>query len=156
KRGPYKRSRYRGLCACGEHAWSVLTQGYVTVVSPEGGVSFTIRQLARGQGKTKLEMRGLCAAYLQKGRQGNALASGDLGQSARSHRSQGPPRHQQPARKPAPMHTESKFCNGRYRLGASGFRGVRELRKTSRWRASIGTQELGTFATAEEAAHAYD
>src|SRR5262249_11741106 len=55
-----------------------------------------------------------------------------------------------------PCTPSQNFANGRYRLGASGFRGVRELRKTSRWRASIGTQELGTFATAEEAAHAYD
>src|SRR5262249_702438 len=33
----YKRrtDRYRGPCACGEHVWSVLTQGYVTLVSPE-------------------------------------------------------------------------------------------------------------------------
>jgi hypothetical protein len=28
KRGPYKRSRYRWLCACGAHAWGVLTQGF--------------------------------------------------------------------------------------------------------------------------------
>ena len=27
--------RYRGLCVCGQHAWSVLTMGYVTIVSPE-------------------------------------------------------------------------------------------------------------------------
>ena len=35
---PYKRrsSRYRGPCHCGEHAWGVLTSGYVTFVSPEG------------------------------------------------------------------------------------------------------------------------
>jgi hypothetical protein len=37
-RRPYKRrsaDRYRGLCECGEHAWAVLTKGYVTFVSPE-------------------------------------------------------------------------------------------------------------------------
>jgi hypothetical protein len=28
-------NRYRGLCACGEHAWAVLTDGYVTLVSLE-------------------------------------------------------------------------------------------------------------------------
>ena len=32
-----KGDRYRGLCACGEHAWSVLTMGYATLVSPEDG-----------------------------------------------------------------------------------------------------------------------
>jgi hypothetical protein len=32
-RAPSKR--YRGLCHCGAHAWSVLTQGYVAFVSPE-------------------------------------------------------------------------------------------------------------------------
>src|SRR5262245_3922618 len=30
-----RTDRYRGLCACGEHAWAVLTRGYVTLVSPE-------------------------------------------------------------------------------------------------------------------------
>jgi hypothetical protein len=37
KRGPYKRraDRYRGVCACGEHAWAMLTKGHVTFVSPE-------------------------------------------------------------------------------------------------------------------------
>ena len=28
-------NRYRGLCHCGEHAWAVLTRGFVTFVSPE-------------------------------------------------------------------------------------------------------------------------
>ena len=27
--------RYRGLCDCGQHAWAVLTQGFVTLISPE-------------------------------------------------------------------------------------------------------------------------
>src|SRR5262249_42275186 len=39
KRSPAVRkrqtNRYRGLCHCGEHAWAVLTRGFVTFVSPE-------------------------------------------------------------------------------------------------------------------------
>src|SRR5215467_8421670 len=38
-RGPYapykKQDRSYGLCVCGEHAWAALTDGYVTLVSPE-------------------------------------------------------------------------------------------------------------------------
>src|SRR5262249_62229874 len=30
-----RANRCHGLCACGEHAWAVLSKGYVTFVSPE-------------------------------------------------------------------------------------------------------------------------
>jgi hypothetical protein len=44
--------------------------------------------------------------------------------------------------------------NGRFRRGISGFRGVAAV--GDRWRAYVAGIHLGTFATPEEAARAYD
>jgi hypothetical protein len=47
--------------------------------------------------------------------------------------------------------------NTRYRVGPSGFRGAVREARTGRWYARIAPgQHLGTFATPEEAARAYD
>ena len=55
-----------------------------------------------------------------------------------------------------PCNNSQNLGNGRQQVGMSGFRGVCPEPNMNHWRASIAQRYLGTFATAEEAAHAYD
>jgi hypothetical protein len=149
-------NRYRGVCACGEHAWSVLTQGYVTFVSPEDA-----HHLQRGNWyavKERRNSKGVVYARrtYKRGDKPTGLHRAILGPVAshidpKDHVGLNNRRSNLRACTPS-----QNFGNGQYQLGPSGFRGVRQHKQSGRWRASIGTKELGTFDTPEAAARAYD
>jgi AP2 domain-containing protein len=146
--------RYRGVCACGRHAWGVLSAGYVTVVSPEDaqylqGVKWCvvhagadgIRYAARTIGERHL--------YLHRAILGGANSQVD-------HKDHwGLNNYRENLRPCSPSQNNG---NSRLRPGASGFRGVWPRR--GRWRAAVSVNKvkyhLGTFGTPEEAARAYD
>jgi hypothetical protein len=150
----YMRSnRYRGLCACGEHAWAVLTKGYVTFVSPEdanllqerkwcvsrhdGGVIYVVA----GGGKRSVRHR------LHRDILGDAPGQID-------HVDHGGLNNRRSNLRRASQSQNS--ANGRARPGPSGFRGVHRRERGKPWGAWICGRYLGAFVTLEEAARAYD
>lgn len=151
----YKRrtDRYRGPCACGEHVWSVLTQGYVTLVSPEDA-----RHLRNANWFADVAPRSVYAAvnrsytihYLHR-------AILDKPNSDIDHKDHnGLNNKRENLRLCLPNQNSS---TKRQRKDKSNFRGVSHT-GNERWRASITcnrkTRYLGTFDTPEEAARVYD
>ena len=149
-------NRYRGTCACGEHAWAVLTKGFVTFVSPEDA--------------HLLQARKWCAAPFHAGRVVYARTSGlhkgspnrwlhreilgDVPGLEVDHQDHNGTNNRRSKLRYA-SHRQN-LGNSRQALGASGFRGVSFDKETERWSAKIARQHLGRFATPEEAARAYD
>ena len=160
KRGPYKPgstryrgNRYRGLCACGKHAWAVLTQGYVTLVSPKDAVLLQKRKWYATRTKTG-------AVYVarggNKGRARIDLHRAILGRAAveeTDHKNHVGTDNRRSNLRPA-THSQN-MSNRRYPRGISGFRGVTNT-KGGRWQARVSNYSLGTFSTPEEAARARD
>jgi hypothetical protein len=147
--------RYRGLCHCAEHAWAVLTQGFVTFVSPEDAhhlrearwyaircshLAYAIRRVGPHKIGKRVRLHqqlfGVPAGCEIDHIDWNGLNNrrGNLRPCSRSQ----------------------NIGNSRQQPGPSGFRGVIQI--GNRWRARIGDERcyLGTFATIEEAARAYD
>lgn len=160
KRGPYKLpDRYRGLCACGEHSWAIVTKGFVTFVSPEdahhlmgmnwhafrSGTASNIYYAARGVVPRKRRQHVFLHRVI--------LHTNDTDRDTDHIDHDGLNNRRNNLR---PCSPSENAGNGRQRLGTSGFRGVTRARK--RWRVVIGKsrQHVGTFDTPEEAARAYD
>src|SRR5262249_343965 len=143
-----RSDRYRGLCACGEHAWAVLTKGYVTFVSPEDVHHLQGRKWhASPRGRTiyaESQHEGLHRVIL-----GKLVAECDT-----DHKDHNGLNNQ---RKNLRLCTRGQnLSHGHHQPGESGFRGVARDRLDRKWCARLGRRHLGTFATPEEAARAYD
>jgi hypothetical protein len=149
-------NRYRGLCACGKHAWAVLTKGFVTLVSPEDA-----RFLKEGNWHANTNDERLIYARAWGKHRRLVLHRQILGEpdGQIDHKDHNGLNNQRSNLRPCSQ--SQNFGNGRYRLGQSKFRGVtpdtdKTGRWTGRWRAQIWRRNLGRFDTAEEAARAYD
>src|SRR5262245_13034690 len=150
-------SRYRGPCHCGSHAWAVLTQGYVTLVSPEDAHFLKLGKWYAAKNKRSRECRFYAVRCYREGepptRLHRAILGGPDGQI--DHKDHNGLNNQR---------SNLRLCsqiqnngNSRQRIGRSGFRGVYLKNDTKRWTACISPhQHLGTFDTPEEAARAYD
>jgi hypothetical protein len=156
-RGPYKRrkqlaDRYRGLCACGEHAWAVLTRGYVTFVSPEDA-----HHLRGQKWFAKPEpQKGLVYAVRGKGRH-QRLHRVILGQEPNcdtDHKDHVGTNNRRENLRPCSISQNNG--NSRQRIGVSGYRGVHHRKDGKPWAACIARRHLGRFDTPEEAARVYD
>jgi hypothetical protein len=154
-RGPYKRrsDRYRGLCDCGEHAWAVVTKGYVTFVSPEDAPLLAMANWHAIQSNDS----GLIYAA-RKGNGGQLLRLhrailGEAGDDTDHVDHDGTNNRRSNLRPCSPTQNGG---NSRQKIGRSGFRGVYLEPRTSHWIANIARRKLGTFPTAEAAARAYD
>jgi hypothetical protein len=144
-------SRNRGVCTCGDHAWAVLTKGYVTLVSPEDAgllqernwyaqvASGPVYAGARGgNGTVRLHRTVLNPG---DGVQIDHINHNGL-DNRRCNLRVGTTRQNQ--------------GNSRWRVGPSGYRGVTPEKRTGRWQAQIARLKLGSFPTPEEAARSYD
>ena len=155
-RKPYRQrqsDRYRGLCACNEHAWAVLTRGFVTFVSPEDAHHLQAANWqahCSGDKRLNYAVRKVAnrSVWLHRAILGDALA--DVSDHA-DH--DGTNNRRSNLRRCSPIQNGG---NSRQRLGRSGFRGVYRHKKVAGWCACIAHQHLGTFPTPEEAALAYD
>lgn len=136
------------FCQCGDHAWTALTRGYVTLVSPEDAhfiewrawsTLFTRERCvyARAGGSLYLHRLILEADETDhENRNGTDNRRGNL----------------------RPCTRQQNLANRRHRRRKSHFKGAEKFR--NRWRARITVFnkniQLGTFDTAEKAARAYD
>jgi hypothetical protein len=146
---PRKPTRYRGVCECGEHAWCVLTKGFVTFVSPEDA------HLLRLRWSAKQKRRGH-AIYARntRGNQETTLHGFILGTAGGDHRDHDGLNNRRGNLRPATQRQNN--ANRRHRVGGSGFRGVKRATESQNWEAHLAGRYLGTFATPEAAARAYD
>jgi hypothetical protein len=155
KRGPYKRrtDRYRGLCACGEHAWAVLTKGFVTFVLP---IDSYLLEEANWYATSSSER--LIYATRKIGREFLRLHRVILDEPSRDtdHKDHNGLNNRRSNLRRASR--SQNVSNSRAQRDAtSGFRGVRRnSAQGNRWCAHIAKRHLGTFDTAEAAARAYD
>lgn len=142
---------YRGLCDCGEHAWAVLTQGFVAFVSPQDALFLSEAMWHVLISSDKL----VYAIRIKKGRRvrlhRELLSDPSSDVDHRDHN--GLNNRRSNLRTCLPVQNSG---NSRQRAGASGFRGVHAVKQTGRWCACIAHRHLGTFDTPEEAAKAYD
>lgn len=151
--------RYKGLCECGDHAWCVLTLGYVTYVSPEDAPILAAKHwqvylqppirprnvYAVGFDGRRKKVR-LHRAILQVGLGVDHANSNGLDNRRRNLR---------------PSTSRQNVANSRIANVAktSRFKGVRLVRG-SRWCAEIRQdsrkRHLGNFTEETDAARAYD
>jgi hypothetical protein len=147
--------RYRGLCACGEHAWAVLTRGYVTFVSPEDAGLLAEANWHATTSHERLiyatrKIDGRSHTFLRLHRAILGEAVGD----ETDHKDHNGLNNRRSNLRPASR--SQNIGNSRHRLGFAGYRGVYLEPRTGRWVANISRRKLGTFDTPKEAARAYD
>jgi hypothetical protein len=155
-RKPYKRRavRYCGLCQCGEHAWGVLTKGYVTFVSPEDAHHLQLQNWYVQDSSPSVHV--YAAATGGKDRHillHRQILGGAAGIETDHRDGDGLNNRRKNLR---PCSRSENQANSRRQPGTSGFRGVCIDRKTGRWIAQLANVRIGTFVTPEEAACAYD
>jgi hypothetical protein len=148
--GLYKTAdRYRGPCACGAHAWAVLSQGYVAIVSPEDA-----HHLRNANWHAITNRRRVVYAVSRW----NLLHRMILGEpdSEIDHKDHNGLNNKRENLRICPP--GGNRSSARQPKNRSDFRGVYLAGK--RWRAAIAcngkTRHLGTFDTPEEAGRAYD
>jgi hypothetical protein len=155
-----RADRYRGLCACGDHAWAILTKGFVTFVSPEDAhflseanwfVSAGIKKASQ-QKKVFYARRKTGSKLIRLHR---VITDVTTDQEIDHKDHDGLNNRRENLR--SCSHSENQ-SNSRHRVRQSGFRGVDKHR--GRWSARIFRDNkllwLGTFNNPEEAARAYD
>jgi hypothetical protein len=142
---PTGRRPYRGLCACGEHAWAILTRGSVTMVSPEDapvlrGAEWhvTFKEVRRQRRPYATRARGRRKIRLH--RQILDVPKGTL----TDHVDRNTLNNRRGNLRPC-SHSENNG-NSHHPLGASGFRGVYE--EPSNDVAAVA--RFGEFATTNE------
>jgi hypothetical protein len=146
-------NRYRGLCHCGDHAWAVLTKGYVTLVSPEDAGLLQERKWHT----TPVGSTVYARAASTKGYSRLALHREVLGQAVRQetdHKNHVGTDNRRSNLRPAAR--SQNRGNSRHARGISGFRGVIKTPNQRRWCAHTAGYSLGAFDAPEEAARAYD
>jgi hypothetical protein len=142
-------NRYRGICDCGDHAWSVLTQGFVTFVSPEDA-----HHVQNGKWSAKQKRRGH-PIYARASRPQETTLHGLILDAAEVDRRDHDGLNNRRGNLRPATHSQN-MGNARRRASRSGFRGVRRSRGTQYWEARFAGRHLGTFDTPEAAARAYD
>lgn len=154
--------RYGGICACGDHAFSVLTRGYVTLVSPEDAEMLSKKSWNAHRSKS--------GGWSVTGTHAKKLHREILGETAAGkvvdHRSGNPFDNRRDNLRPCDNADNVK--NQKLRRATtrgkkmSSFKGVafNPRNKTKPWMAQIGFdgqhRSLGSYATEREAALAYD
>jgi hypothetical protein len=131
----------------------VLTQGYVTFVSPADAGLLQKCKWHATRGKARVVY---VARSSNKGHSHLTLHREILGEAAgehTDHKDHDGTNNRRSNLRPASR--SQNLSNGRYARGTSGFRGVIAGR-TGRWSARVANQHVGTFATPEAAARAYD
>jgi hypothetical protein len=147
-----RRDRYRGLCACGQHAWAVLTKGFVTFVSPEDAHHLQRRKWYAARNKRLVYAQaggGKRSLYHRLHRDILDDVPGGI-----DHADHNGLNNLRSNLRPASPSQNSG--NGRYRPGPSGFRGVNRRERGKPWGVWIAGCYVGAFLTLEEAARAYD
>jgi len=150
-------ARYCGLCACGEHAWAVLTKGFVTFVCPEdvyhlaGGVKWHAVQTASGGLYAMRSVGGGSRKHNKRIHLHREIIGARAGEI--DHRNHDGLNNRRSNLRPCSP-SQNRGGNSRQPIGPSGFRGVVQV--DQRWRARLARRYLGTFTTPEEAARAYD
>src|SRR5262249_52862467 len=126
--------RYRGLCACGDHAWSVLTKGFITLVSPEDA---HLLQQRRWCAQRNSRRRNLVYAVAKKHKQRRNIflhrqILGDAADVETDHKNHNGLDNRRSNLRPCPRNRNQANSQ---RKNKSGFRGVYLYRK--RWQAQI-------------------
>ena len=145
---PYRKTaRPVHICQCQNHAWTALTQGYITLVSPEDAHIIQERKWTTFIGKKG----GL---YARTGER-RFLHQVILGTKGADHINRNGTDNRRNNLRPATL--QQNAANRKNRR-PQGFRGVRKL--STRWGARITVESknvwLGTADTREEAARIYD
>jgi hypothetical protein len=149
-----RRDRYRGLCACGAHAWAVLTKGFITFVSPEDAPLLAEANWHARKSNGIYASRVYATRYGESGKK-IQLHRVILGEPSEiDHKDHNGLNNRRDNLRPCTP--SQNIGNSRHRPGISGFRGVYQEQRTGRWVAQIADRNLGTFATPREAARAYD
>jgi hypothetical protein len=147
----YKLKRKIGNCECGDHSWAFLTQGYVTIVSPEDARLLTERNWF-ALSPTKANYPGLVYAASTRGQLLHRLILGlERGQLSSHENKNG-------------LDNRRGNINGgtsRQNQRASGCRRYRGIyARGNRWHVCISIKGknkfLGAYDSQEEAAQAYD
>jgi hypothetical protein len=147
------KNRCRGLCGCGEHAWAVLTKGFVTFVSPEDAHFLLERQW---YARTCRHLIYASSGGGKRARQRHVQLHREiLGADALTDHVDHNGLNNRRANLRPCTHSQN-LGNSRQRISRSGFRGVYFDEPNRRWMAAIADQHLGSFASAEAAARAYD
>jgi hypothetical protein len=149
KRGP--GNRYCGMCACGNHAWAILTKGYVTLVSPEDAHWLQEKKWHTAHNSNPLQRVKYAKGTLDS--KTVVLHRVILGNPDK------PIDHKNHSGIDNRRENLRQCTNGLNQANArtksrSGFRGV--VWQKRGWQVQIGGKYLGFFASPEDAARAYD
>lgn len=147
-----KQPRPTHFCECGDHAWTALTRGYITLVSPEDAHFLQERAWSSKVDQTKKTVYSRCKDIkLHRA----IISEGDR----TDHKDGNGLDNRKPNLRPATNQQNAQ--NGTCHKGStSKFKGVSWYSDYQKWRAAIyiaGKQKsLGYFDTEEAAALAYD
>jgi len=154
RRSEYRSDRYRGICECGEHAWAVLTKGYVTFVSPQDAHFLS---------------EANWYAFIDNNNQSQSVYAVRMGKKVSLHCAildcpAAEPDHKNHLcfdnrrENLRPCTSSQNKAHRRLRPGVSGYRGVHPRGKRYFATIMVGGKSLslGTYDTSEQAARVYD